>query len=70
MLKDLKAKCLEHMMSRCNCQGCPQMEQCDVFQEIRWIIIGYTSAELQPWQLSDHFVVRFDELIAKLGGEV
>lgn len=70
MLKELKEKCVEHMMSRYNCQGCPQMEQCDAFQEIRWTMIGYTNSELQPCHLSDRFVERFDELIAKLGGEI
>ena len=69
MLKELREKCMQQMEEHDSCYGCHHQDQCAAFQDLRSLIVERCQADLEPWELSDHFVERFDELIAKLGGE-
>ena len=69
MLKELKEKCEKQMEEHDSCYGCPHQEQCAAFNDLLNMGRGFVQVDSEPWELSDHFVVRFDELIAKMGGE-
>lgn len=69
MLKDLKAKCYEHKRVHDSCDGCHHKEQCAAYQDLSSTTSGLYWANYDPWMLTDDYVERFDELIAKIGGE-
>lgn len=69
MLKELREKCEQQMENEDSCYGCPHQDQCEAFNDIGTMFFGYNRADVEPRELSDHFVERFDELIGKLGGE-
>lgn len=69
MLKELREKCEQQMKEHDSCYDCPHQDQCASFNDIGNMFIGFTQADIYPWELSDRFVERFDELIAKMGGE-
>ena len=69
MLKELKEKCEQQLKENDSCYGCPCQEQCAAFRELQATIVGYCRAEMLVCSISDHFVDRFDMLIAKMGGE-
>ena len=69
MLKELKEKCEQQLKELGNCYGCPCQDRCAAFRDLRTLLVGYDQAHPQPWALTDHYVERFDELIAKMGGD-
>ena len=69
MLKELRENCEQQMDANDSCYACPHQDQCAAFQDLRTMFVGFSQADVEPWQLSDHYVERFDELIAKIGGE-